>query len=284
MIIIIRSIGNRILVLLFFSLLIGIFIFLIPDRNALALSAISNSLLQVEGSSEISLFSPSYNNIIGRDLNVNNNTYNIREAYLIKDKEDRFLEKLKSSGVYDESDDPLTNYALAVDRIRNNDFQAAIKYYTNALIKNTFPEAYIGRGRAYLAWSQTIKKDPQKANKLIDYAIEDYTKALNLKPLCTKLKLLNCDSNKYVAPLLARSAAYKMIGNYDRSLADLNQAIELNPELYDAYLARANIYLNQQKYNSEYSQKAIDNLKIALRLNPDFPSALILLGDIQIKQ
>ena len=70
---------------------------------------------------------------------------------------------------------------------------------------------------------------PTTTKAEIDRAIEDYTKAIELKP-----NLAEAYNNL--------GAAYSDKGEYDRAVADYTKAIELKPNLAETYNNRGNAY------------------------------------------
>jgi tetratricopeptide (TPR) repeat protein len=65
-----------------------------------------------------------------------------------------------------------------------------------------------------------------------------------------------------------RGLAYGAIGNHDQSIADYNQAIELNPGIAQAYNNRGNAYIAKRKL-----VKAISDYNRAIELDPDIHQA-----------
>ena len=76
-------------------------------------------------------------------------------------------------------------------------------------------------------------------------------------------------SGKYEGAVLAavyvnRGAAYDNLGQYDRALADYNQAIKLKPDYGEVYGIRAIIYFKRSQY-----ARAIQDMDLAIRFKPD---------------
>jgi tetratricopeptide (TPR) repeat protein len=86
---------------------------------------------------------------------------------------------------------------------------------------------------------------------------------------CTALIQFGQDSGvNLAADLNNRGAAYEKKKQYDLALADLNQAIGLNPTLAAAFSNRGNVYADKRQYNA-----AIADQDYAIRLKPDFAGA-----------
>jgi tetratricopeptide (TPR) repeat protein len=64
-------------------------------------------------------------------------------------------------------------------------------------------------------------------------------------------------------------------GNCDQAIADYTRAIELNPDLAEAYNNRAYIYMVKKQY-----ALALPDLDRALQLRPNYVNALMNRGDI----
>ena len=91
--------------------------------------------------------------------------------------------------------------------------------------------------------------------KEYDRAIENYTKAMELKP---------DDAIAYSN----RGAVYHDKCDDDHALADYGKAIELNPNLSEAYNNRGNIY-----HNNGNDALAIEDYTKAIELNPNYADA-----------
>jgi tetratricopeptide (TPR) repeat protein len=73
--------------------------------------------------------------------------------------------------------------------------------------------------------------------------------------------------------LSSRGLAYLQRGDYDRSLADLDQVIQLAPEAADARRFRGAVYLIKQDYG-----RAVAEANEALKLHPDDATLLVMRG------
>jgi tetratricopeptide (TPR) repeat protein len=104
-------------------------------------------------------------------------------------------------------------------------------------------EAYYNCGIAY------------KNNGLFDKAINDYNKAIELKP-------------GYADAYYNRGIAYKNKGLYDTAMIDYNKAIKLNPQNSEYYNQLGIVY-----WKKELLDQAIAAYSKAIELKPDFESA-----------
>ena len=84
-------------------------------------------------------------------------------------------------------------------------------------------------------------------------SIEDYTKAIELKP-----DLAEAYNN--------RGLMYNSIREYGNAIADFNTTLELKPDLVEAYYNRGGTYYEQGNYDH-----AIEDCNIAIRLKPEYP-------------
>ena len=74
---------------------------------------------------------------------------------------------------------------------------------------------------------------------------------------------------RYARAYYNRALAYYYQGNYDRAIADLTKAIELNPKDDEAYNNRGLVY----RLTRELYDKAINDFTISLGLNPKLADA-----------
>ena len=87
-----------------------------------------------------------------------------------------------------------------------------------------------------------------------DFAIKDYTKAIELKPEFTIY--------------YNRGNTYYEKGDYDRAIEDYTKAIELNPIFANVYINRGNVYSDIGDYD-----RAIKDHTKAIELNPNSANA-----------
>jgi tetratricopeptide (TPR) repeat protein len=103
---------------------------------------------------------------------------------------------------------------------------------------NNVEYSYMSRGIAY------------EAKGLLDQAIEDYSKVIEIKP-------------GYDGVYVNRGNAYKAKGLLVRAIVDYNKAIELNEKNEKAYYNRGTVYKAKGLF-----ERAIDDFKKTIELNP----------------
>ena len=88
-----------------------------------------------------------------------------------------------------------------------------------------------------------------------DLAIEDFTKAIELKP-------------DYAFAYNNRGAVYRDKGEYEQAIEDCSKAIQLKPDYAEPYSNRGAAYRNKGNYD-----RAIKDYDTAIKLKPDFVQA-----------
>jgi uncharacterized caspase-like protein len=73
---------------------------------------------------------------------------------------------------------------------------------------------------------------------------------------------------QYAAAYLGRGVAWEMKGNLDRAIADFNQALRINPQYAEAYFNRGIAWVSKRDYD-----RAIADYTQALRINPQLTQA-----------
>ncbi|HUI67590.1 MAG TPA: tetratricopeptide repeat protein [Nitrospirota bacterium] len=109
----------------------------------------------------------------------------------------------------------------------------------NAGVISNVEYSYMNRGIAY------------EAKGLLDQAIADYSKAIEIKP-------------RYDGAYVNRGNAYKAKGLLVRAIADYNKAIELNIKNDKAYYNRGSAYKAKGLF-----EQAIDDFNKTIELNPN---------------
>ncbi len=137
---------------------------------------------------------------------------------------------------------------------KDEDEKALYHYNKSILINPRHWLVYLGRGSIYLKQG------------LYDKTIEDYTRALKLRPFAAAGGYYYnqlCDKLFY-----NRGIAYYKLGQYRQAIDDFNKTISLNPAHAKAYYNRGALYANQGK-----NQLAINDFDKAISLQEDCAAA-----------
>ena len=67
-----------------------------------------------------------------------------------------------------------------------------------------------------------------------------------------------------------RGGTYVTLGEFDRAIADLNEAIKLKQDYAEAYCNRGNAYTKRDEFD-----KAIADLNEAIRLKANYPEGIL---------
>lgn len=140
-------------------------------------------------------------------------------------------------------------YQLAEDQ----HFDAALEEYNEAIRLNpSFPEAYNNRGVIYMNYE--------------DYqaAIDDFTRSIEL------------ENTQLYLPYSNRADALILTQQYDRALADCDQAIELNPEFPSAYQNRGRVHF----YTGQLELAQQDFSRV-IELDPELATAYVGRGAVR---
>ena len=191
---------------------------------------------------------------------------------------------LSLSGVAASADPAEEAYREGVSAFGKQDYDAAIRSFTDALRQNPqHANAYVYRGCAYYQkgdpgkaiadLTEAIRLDPTlvgafraragaySARGEFDKAIADYTQALRLDPQSAQFYYL------------LRGEAYLSKGDYDKAIADYSQAIRLQPKLAACYYGRAVAYGAKRQYD-----RLLADCAEAIRLNPKYSGAYLVRG------
>ncbi|MCY7346573.1 MAG: tetratricopeptide repeat protein [Pyrinomonadaceae bacterium] len=146
--------------------------------------------------------------------------------------------------------------------ISTKDCRERIERFSKILqVDSKNAQAFFERGKGYKSCGMAqglryyeldadkVKKFIDQSKKFLDQAKNDFDEAIELEP-----KL----SDK-IAP------HYLFIGEINESIPELTKAIELDPELYDGYVARADVFKNKKDYD-----KAIIDYNKAIEMRPNF--------------
>ena len=152
------------------------------------------------------------------------------------------------------------------------EYKMAIADFTEALkLDPNMAAAYILRARALVASVSNVIKVEANFRDITVLVTRGNVSVENARIYDQAIADLNqairLDPNNAVA-YYNRGYAYKLKGDYDRAIADLNQAIRLDPNSVEAYISRGYTYYNKKDYD-----RAIADFNQAIRLDPNYAIA-----------
>jgi tetratricopeptide (TPR) repeat protein len=137
--------------------------------------------------------------------------------------------------------------------INNKDWMGAINYISNILTPNSKHHELLGfLGKAY-------------------FEMGNYTTSANMYSEAIEIFKRNYEYFE------GRSEAFKKLDKMNQSLADLNSAIELAPDMFQLYLKRSEFFFASEKY-----EKAKNDIDFYLSFFENDSSAVFLAGKIAI--
>ena len=101
-------------------------------------------------------------------------------------------------------------------------------------------------------------------------ALENFNQSLSLK-------------NDWDIPYFYRAAANQALDNFDDAILDYTKALSLNDKMIDAYYNRAKIILTRKDIENPDISRAIADLEKAIELDPNFIEALYAMAAAQKK-
>ena len=169
--------------------------------------------------------------------------------------------------------DPEVYFSQGVSYFKLGEYQKAIESYNQSILLDpNNSQTFINRGQAYCSlnnykeglsdFSQALNLDPQNqlAQNNVDLVykvlINAYTKAIIEKPE---------DSQHYYE----RGCIYLELNQDKKSLKDLTQAIQLDPNRIQFYQARAALYTKSH----HYYKKALADYNKIIQLDPNWAPA-----------
>lgn len=164
------------------------------------------------------------------------------------------------------------HYGLGRLATSNNKFADAAAHYRQAI--ELFPEY----GAAHYALGMALRDLGQPAK-----AQEHLLRSQQLKlaqptlddPLIAAIAEMNAGASKH----LKRGALLEAAGNLDESIAEHEQALELNPWLVQAHINLISLYGRTRQL-----EKAEKHYRVALTINPDLPDLHYNYGVLQVGQ
>ncbi|HRH42990.1 MAG TPA: tetratricopeptide repeat protein [Pyrinomonadaceae bacterium] len=172
---------------------------------------------------------------------------------------DFLIEQVKQRGVKEELSKKMSvtlSEAGATEDLITEIIKNSGKQSSTALAESEDYAFYIKRGDKF------VESDSESSQKLMDLAVADYTKAIELNP-------------KSAEAYYKRAKCYRVLftrgtlSNWKLVFIDLNKVIELNPTFAEAYLERGNFYQGQisVKPNEKEYDTALSDFNKVIELN-----------------
>lgn len=116
----------------------------------------------------------------------------------------------------------------------------------------------------------------------LDYGIYDIESGKYSEALEKINKALDLRAD-WEIPYFYRAVANQALENYDEAILDYTKALQINDKMTDAYYNRAKILLSRKDIENPDINRAIADLEKALELDPNFVDALYAMGAAQKK-
>jgi len=116
----------------------------------------------------------------------------------------------------------------------------------------------------------------------LDYGIYDITCGKYSEGL-EKLNQAIAIKNDWKIPYFYRGVANQALENFDDAILDYTKSIELNEKMTDAYYNRAKILLSRKDIDNPDIDRAVADLEKALEQDPNFIEALYAMAAAQKK-
>ena len=115
-------------------------------------------------------------------------------------------------------------------------------------------------------------------NGIYDFQCGKYSEALENINKSLELK------KDWEIPYFYRAAAHQVLEHFDEAILDYTKALEYNDKMTDAYYNRARILLSRKDIENPDINRAVNDLKKALELDPNFVDALYAIAAALKKQ
>jgi tetratricopeptide (TPR) repeat protein len=165
------------------------------------------------------------------------------------------------------------------------DYDVAVADFTHVIeLAPNFPDVYFDRGQAYYYQSDLTQAQADFDQYIELAGVNAAQERLDFIAQIERDQALVAGPAPTTAQgFYDRASAYNRLRDFDAAIADLTQALELDPDYTDAYVNRAGIHQLQENY-----QQAIADYTQALEQTPDDPvlylargSAYAALGDVE---
>ena len=155
--------------------------------------------------------------------------------------------------------------------LKKREWDAALDCFEHALIKDEDnSEAYYGRGRVRLEFSQPNARNPQLNEPMLDQAIADFTKTIEMDKQSQKALARRGEARmrRGVFAIIDQSREDEARKDLDAALVDLNAALELNPRDPLSLLNRGRVHQAFKEYSD-----AIADYEAAINLSSSMTEA-----------
>jgi TolB-like protein len=223
----------------------------------------------VEGASDKHIWADSYDEVINGPEDIFRIQSQIARSIaaelqaVITPEEEKLIEKthttnLTAFNLYQQGRGEYWNYYLHGD-LETLD-RAELRYKEALVTDSTFALAYSGLAETY--WERHF---------IDTYFADDFMDSVLI---LTDIALSNDD--QLAEAYVLRGRYYIETGKFEQALKDINRAIKLNPNDWNGYEIRGDLYFQKD------SQKAIENRQKAISLNPgpQLPRLLSKLADV----
>ncbi len=152
--------------------------------------------------------------------------------------------------------------ALAQSQMDSKEFTSAVNSYSQALTLNPkSSKALLGRGLVY-----NQLNDRAKACEDLNKAAEYYASEKNYNQAIICYTNLLGFNDRDIGSFYNRGLCYLNLNQYEKSISDLEKAIELDKKFFLGYLNLGEAY-----YKSGNYETSLENYKKAKKLNPESP-------------
>jgi len=176
------------------------------------------------------------------------------------------------TGSTDRNNNAIKAFERGDNLYKRGDLDKAISEFTKAIkIEPEWAEAFIMRGYVH-GWNENYKlaMDDYNTASMLDAKYIDLAKAIqsffNSKYL-DAIKIFDAVIQNNIFDMIAyifRGNSYSFIGEYEKAIADYNEAIKSNPKFYGNFSNRAFSYNKICQFDT-----AIKDCNQAIKLNPD---------------
>jgi len=179
-----------------------------------------------------------------------------------------------------ETADQYTKCGIALNL--NCHFEQAILEFNKAIeLDSRYADAYFHRGIAYITQNSNIQavQDVDRATDLdpeYGKACSTYSGTLDFDRALAEYNEAIRLNPEYAAPHIARGFAYLLLGHDEMAMADFDKAVELEPDYALAYVYRGTAYGYMPGWGT--SDKSISDFNKAIEIDPQLAIAYLKLA------